>query len=200
VKVLELPGVKYTERMTDAHRQRMIAQCIAGNEEAIEVLVREFEAGVFRLAVSILGDPMEAHEVTQETFLSALRALPTYQEKKSFKAWLYAIALNHSRSHLRKRKVLERLRSTMTTIFRVEVEKQNSPEEAILQSERDAAVWRAIQQLEEPLCIVLLLRYFQQLSIAEISEILSVPQGTIHSRLHTAREILRDWLKQLQGE
>ena len=128
--------------MTEAHPLRLISDCIAGNEDAIEMLVREYEAGVFRLALSILGDSAEANEVVQETFLSALRAA-FYQEKKSFKSWLYTIAVNHSRSHLRKRKVIERLRSTLTAIFRVEVEKQDSPEEAVIQNEKEAAIWRS---------------------------------------------------------
>ena len=123
MKIFPLTRVNPIERMTEAQPLRLISDCIAGNEDAIEMLVREYEAGVFRLALSILGDPAEANEVTQETFLSALRALPSYEEKKSFKAWLYTIAVNHSRSHLRKRKVIERLRSTLTAIFRVDVEK-----------------------------------------------------------------------------
>ena len=178
----------------------MIAECIAGNEDAIEALVREYEAGVFRLALSVVGDPAEAHEVTQESFLSALRALPSYREQKSFKAWLYAIALNHSRSHLRKRKVLERLRSSLTAVFRTETERQVSPEETAIQNEKEAALWRSINQLDERHRIVLVLRYFHELSIAEISEVLSVNEGTIHSRLHSARAKLRDSLKYLYGE
>ena len=164
------------------------------------MLVREYETGVFRLALSILGNEAEANEVTQETFLSALRALPSYQEKKSLKAWLYTIALNHSRSHLRKRKILERLRSTLTSIFRVESEKQVSPEEAVIQSEKEAALWRSLNQLEERHRIVVVLRYFHELSITEISEILAIHEGTVHSRLHSAREKLRDALKHLHGE
>lgn len=188
--------------MTEAHttRPRLIAECIAGNGEAIEALVREYEAGVFRLALSILGDPAEAHEVTQETFLSALRALPSYREQKSFKAWLYTIALNQSRSHLRKRKTLERLRASLTAIFRLETEKQVSPEEAAIQNEKEAALWRSINQLDERHRIVLVLRYFHELSVIEISEVLSVNEGTIHSRLHSARTKLRDSLKHLHGE
>ena len=186
--------------MTEAHLSRLIADCIAGNEEAIEMLVREYETGVFRLALSILGNEAEANEVTQETFLSALCALPSYQEKKSLKAWLYTIALNHSRSHLRKRKILERLRSTLTSIFRVESEKQVSPEEAVIQSEKEAALWRSLNQLEERHRIVVVLRYFHELSITEISEILAIHEGTVHSRLHSAREKLRDALKHLHGE
>ena len=186
--------------MTEAHSMRLIAECIVGNEEAIEMLVREYEAGVFRLALSILGDPAEANEVMQETFLSALRALPTYEEKKSLKAWLYTIALNHSRSHLRKRKILERLRSTLTSIFRVESEKQLSPEEAVIQNEKEAALWRSLNQLDERHRIVVILRYFHELPVTEISEILSVNEGTIHSRLHNAREKLRDSLNHIHGE
>lgn len=183
--------------MTEAHSLRLIAECIAGNEDAIERLVREYEAGVFRLAVSILRDESEAREVTQETFLSALRALPSYKEKQSLKAWLYTIALNHSRSHLRKRKIIERLRTTLTAIFRVDTERQVSPEEAAIQNEKEAIVWHSLNQLDERHRIVVILRYFHELSITEISDILSVNEGTIHSRLHTAREKLRDALKHM---
>ena len=186
--------------MTDAYPRRLIAECIVGNEEAIETLVREYETGVFRLALSILGDQAEAHEVTQETFLSALRALPTYQERQSLKAWLYTIALNHSRSHLRKRKLIEKLRSTLTGIFRVEAQRQISPEEAAIQNEKEAAIWRSLNQLDERHRIVVVLRYFHEFSIAEISEILSVNEGTIHSRLHNAREKLRGALRHLHRE
>ena len=202
MKVSSLSRINSIERMTEVHatRLRLIADCIAGDEDAIEALVREHEAGVFRLALSILDDPAEAHEVTQETFLSALRALPGYQEQKSFKAWLYTIALNQSRSHLRKRKIIERLRQTLTSIFRVETQRQVSPEEAAVQNEREAALWRSINQLDERHRIVLVLRYFHELSIAEISEILSINEGTIHSRLHNAREKLKDSLKHLHGD
>jgi RNA polymerase sigma-70 factor, ECF subfamily len=197
VKILQVSRVNPIERMTEAHSLRLITECITGNEEAIETFVRKYETGVFRLALSILGDQAEAHEVTQETFLSALRALPSYQEKQSLKAWLYTIALNHSRSHLRKQKVIERLRATLAAAFRVEAQKQVSPEEAMVQSEKEAALWNALKQLDERHRTVLVLRYFHEFSIAEISEMLSVKEGTIHSRLHNARERLRDALKHL---
>ena len=200
VRIFPLSRVNPVERMTEAHSMRLIAECIAGNEDAIEILVREHEAGVFRLALSILGDQAEANEVMQETFLSALRALPSYQEKKSFKAWLYTIALNHSRSHLRRQKIIERLRSTLTILFRIESEKQSTPEQAVIQNEKESAIWHSLNQLDDRHRIVVILRYFHELSVSEISEILSVNEGTIHSRLHTAREKLRDSLRPLHGD
>lgn len=186
--------------MTDAHPSWLISECIAGDEAAIEMFVRQYETSIFRLALSIVGDPADANEITQETFIAALRSLPSYQEKQSFKAWLYTIALNHSRSHLRKRKVLERLRTTLTSIFRIETEKQVSPEELVIQSEKETQIWNSLHQLDERHRTVVVLRYFHELSVAEISEILSVNEGTIHSRLHSAREKLRDTLKNWHGE
>ena len=195
-----LSRVNSVERMSEAYPSRLIAECLAGNQSAIETLVREYEAGVFRLALSILGDPAEASEATQETFLSALRALPSYQERSSFKAWLYRIALNHSRSRLRKRRIIERLRATLTSILRVETQKQVLPEDAAIQNEEEVALWQSLNSLDERYRIVVILRYFHELPVAEISEILSVNEGTIHSRLHNAREKLRGALKHLRGE
>ena len=186
--------------MTEAYPSWLISECIAGNEAAIEIFVRQYETGVFRLALSIVGDQAEANEITQETFISALRSLPSYQEKNSFQAWLYTIALNQSRSHLRKWKVLERLKTTLTSIFQVEPQKQVSPEEKVLQNEQETQVWNALNQLDERHRIVVVLRYFHELSIAEISEILLVNEGTIHSRLHNAREKLRNSLKHVHTE
>jgi RNA polymerase sigma-70 factor (ECF subfamily) len=207
VKIFDLARVNSLERMTEAQPSwlmhstaSLVSECIAGNEAAIEMLVRQYETSVFRLALTIVGDQAEANEITQETFIAALRSLPSYEEKKSFKAWLYTIALNHSRSHLRKRKTLERLRAALNSIFRVEAQKQISPEESVIQNDKEAEIWNALNQLDDPFRIVMILRYFHELPISEISEMLSVNEGTIHSRLHTARERLRSALHHSHGE
>ncbi len=200
MKIFNPARVNIIGRMTDAQLSWLIAECIAGNEAAIEMFVHQYEASIFRLALSIVGDQAEANEITQETFIAALRSLPLYQEKQSLKAWLYTIALNHSRSHLRKRKILERLRATLTTIFQVESQKEISPEDAAIQNEKEAQIWNALNQLDERHRTVVVLRYFHELPIAEISEILSINEGTIHSRLYSAREKLRDALKNWHGE
>ncbi|MBI5354442.1 MAG: RNA polymerase sigma factor [Chloroflexi bacterium] len=186
--------------MDSEEPSHLISDCIAGDERAIEMLVRQYEAGVFRLALSILGETSEANEVTQETFIAALKSLKNYQERTSFKAWLYTIALNISRSHLRKRKILERLRTTLTSIFQIDPQKQVLPEDMVIRNESEAAVWNSLNKLDERHRMVVVLRYFHDLSITEISKILSVNEGTIHSRLHTAREKLRSALSHLHGE
>ena len=200
MKIINLASVNYLEGMNTDEPLQLILDCIAGDEQAIELFVRRYETNVFRVALSIVADPIEANEVTQETFIAALKSLRTYQSKSSIKAWLYTIALNTSRSHLRRQKILERLRTTLTGIFRVETQKQSLPEDIVIQSEKEIAIWESLNNLDERHRIVMILRYFHELSVAEISEILSVNEGTVHSRLHTARERLRVALASIHGE
>ena len=201
MKIFNPTRVNPIERMDNAESAWLISECIAGNADAIEMFVRQNEADIFRLALSIVGDQAEANEITQETFLSALRAFRSYQEKNSLKAWLYTIALNLSRTHLRRQKFRERLRAAVTTIFQLEHQPHHaSPEEAIVQNEKEAALWRELNKLDERHRTVVVLRYFHGMSVAEIAEILSINEGTIHSRLHTARERLRGALKSARGE
>lgn len=172
----------------------LVAACIEGDETAVARLIQEHQLGVFRLALSILNDPGEANEATQDTFISALRALNSYRERSTFKAWLYTIALNISRSRLRKRKALERLQHTLTAILRVQSQQPPTLEDVIISNEEDAALWKALERLGEKHRIPIVLRYYHDLSIAEIAEILNIKEGTVHSRLSIAREKLRSEL------
>lgn len=200
MKILTSARINIEERMIAPEPTWLVSECIAGNQAAIEMLVRQFETGIFRLALSIVGDEADANEITQETFIAALRSLKKYQERKSLKAWLYTIALNLSRSHLRKRKVIERLKATVGSIFRVEIQKQASPEEEVARDEKERTVWNELNKLGERHRTVVVLRYFHEMSITEIAEVLSIREGTIHSRLHTARERLKDALQSLNGD
>jgi RNA polymerase sigma-70 factor (ECF subfamily) len=200
MKIFSPASVNLTERMNDLEPSWLVSECIAGNHAAIEILVRQYETGVFKFALSIVGNEADASEIAQETFIAALKSLKTYQEKKTFKAWLYTIALNLSRSHLRKRKIIERLKSTVSGIFRVETQKQATPEDRVIQTEKETAVWDELNKLDERHRTAIVLRYFHELSISEIAEIMSLNEGTVHSRLHTARERLKDALQSLHGE
>lgn len=184
------------DTLTSSH---VIAGCIAGDDSAIERLISEYQPGIFRLTLSVLNDPVEANEATQDTFIAALGALKTYRENSTLKAWLYTIGLNVSRNRLRKRKTLQRLNNTLQSIFRIQSQKMASPEEDIIQNEKDAALWKALNQLGEKHRIPLVLRYFHNLSVAEIAEVMNINEGTIHSRLHIGRERLRVELEKQSG-
>lgn len=192
--------VNYTANMNTAESFGLISRCLAGDEQAIESFVRQHETGVFRLAYSILGEPHEAAEVTQETFIAAIKALPTYQDQSSVRAWLYKIALNTSRSRLRKQKVLEKLKNSLASIVRTDWRKQASPEEQTIQNEQERIIWMCLNDLDEKHRIVITLRYFQELATKEIADVLGISEGTVHSRLYTARERLRAALTGLQRD
>jgi RNA polymerase sigma-70 factor (ECF subfamily) len=170
---------------------QLVTCCRLGNEIAVERLVNYYKDGVFRLALSVLDDAAEASEATQDAFIAALGALETYRDGSSFKSWLYTIALNTSRSRLRKRKTLAALSNTLQAIFRVQSQKDPSPEDILIQNEQDAQVWEALNQLGEKHRLPMILRYYHELSMAEIAEILRINEGTVRSRIHTAQEKLR---------
>lgn len=181
----------------------LIANCIKGDETAITQLVEEYQLDVFRLALSILNDPGEANEVAQDTFIAALKSLKSLRESSTLKAWLYTIALNISRSRLRKRKALERLQHTLTSLFKVQFQSSPNPEDAVIDDEEDAIVWQAIENLGEKHRIPIVLRYYHEMSVAEIAEIMNLKVGTVHSRLSIGREKLRsqlDGLRKSAGE
>jgi RNA polymerase sigma-70 factor (ECF subfamily) len=173
---------------------RLINLCRAGDEGAVETLVSQYQKSTFRLALSILEDPCEAEEAAQDALLAALGALDSYRGDASFNTWLHTITVNVCRSRLRKRQAWERLKNTILTIFRTGGEALPPPEETAIQNEAQAALWRAIHTLDEKHRLPIILRYYHDYSIAEIAQILSVNEGTIHSRLSIARDRLHSLL------
>ena len=175
---------------------RMIERCRAGDAAAVERFVRTYQQDLYRLALSILDDSSEAEDATQETLLSALRAIGSFHAASSLKTWLYSIAVNVCRTRLQQLKRRERLTQILGGILRIHSARLPLVEEDAIRKESDEALWRAIHSLKEKHRIPLVLRYYHDLSVAEIATILQIPEGTVHSRLNTARRQLHDVLKE----
>jgi RNA polymerase sigma-70 factor (ECF subfamily) len=169
----------------------LIIRCQAGEADAIQDLVGEHQAAVFRLALSILDDAAEADEVTQEAFLAALRRLGSYRGDSTFTTWLYQITVNACRTRLRKRQATERIFHALQSIFRFADANITQPEEIVIQREANSIVWKAVSELGEKHRLPVILYYYQNLSVSEIAGVLSLREGTVLSRLYTARERLR---------
>lgn len=146
---------------------------------------------VYRLALSILDDAAEADEAAQDALLAALRAFDSYRGEATFSTWLYTITLNVCRARLRKRQTAERLLRTLKTIFWPLADKPRLPEEDAILNERAADVWQAVNELDERHRLPVILRYYHDFSTDEIARMLTLNEGTVRSRLHTAREQLR---------
>jgi RNA polymerase sigma-70 factor, ECF subfamily len=170
-----------------------LAKCREGEPLAIERLVQTHQAEVYRLALSILDDPDEADDATQEVFVAALRSLDSFRGDASLKTWLFSITINLCRSRLQRGKSRTRLRQILQSLFRNE---QAQPESEAIQHEADSELWRAVHTLDEKYRIPVILRYYHDLPVADIAEMLRIPVGTVHSRLNHARGRLRARLKE----
>jgi RNA polymerase sigma-70 factor, ECF subfamily len=170
-----------------------LARCREGDSLAIERLVQTHQADVYRLALSILEDADEADDATQEVFVAALRSLDSFRGAASLKTWLFSITVNVCRNRLSRHKSRGRLQQILQNLFSQE---QAHPEKEAVQNEADAALWQAIHALDDKHRIPIILRYYQDLPVAEIASILGIPSGTVHSRLNHAREQLRALLKE----
>ncbi len=175
---------------------QLIERCRAGDAPAIEALVRAHEQAVYRLALSLLDDPAEADEATQDSFVAALRALKTYRSQAAFTTWLYAITLNVCRARLRRRRTWGRLMNSLRALLRVGGDAPADPEAVVIQNEADTELWNAVTELDEKHRLPIILRYYQGFSTAETAQVLGISEGTVHSRLFTARERLRAHLKE----
>ena len=162
---------------------------------AAEMFFRAHQQSVYRLALSILDDPAEAEEAAQDALIAAIDALESYRGDSAFTTWLYAITLNTCRSRLRKRRSRDNLMQVLRLIFHIGGEMAAHPEEAAIKNEADEAVLRAVNSLDQKHRLPVILRYYNDLSTAEIAELLGISEGTVHSRLFTARERLRVMLK-----
>ena len=148
-------------------------------------VVRLYERPVWALLAAAVGDEETARDLTQETFLRAFRGYEKFRGESALFTWLYAIARNVIRRHRRR----ERVRRLFLARLAGEKERARAPEEG------DRDVWREVRNLPEPFREVVLLYYFADRSVAQIAETLSLPEGTVKSRLARGRKILAGRLR-----
>lgn len=173
---------------------RFIELCRVGDASAIESFVQTYQRDLYRLALSILDDSTEAEEATQDSLLAALRSLDSFRGNASLKTWLYSITINVCRTRLQRSRRRDRLAHMLGAFLRVR--STPSAEEDTIRKESDQALWRMIHTMDAKHRIPIVLRYYHDLSVAEIANILQIPEGTVHSRLNTARRQLHEVLKE----
>jgi len=169
--------------VTETQQIRLARQ---GNQAAWEALIRAHQEPVFRLAYLLLGDPDEAEDITQETFLRAYKALRRFDTERPLRPWLLRIASNLA--HNRHRSI-GRYLATLTHFAQRDPEKL-SP--TTIQPDDDSQLlWQAVKKLTMPFQEAIYLRYFLDMSEIEMAGTLDVPAGTIKSRLHRGLSKLR---------
>jgi len=165
----------------------LISRARDGDQDAFRQLVERYQGAVYNLAYRMLGDPGDAEDAAQEIFVRIYRQLGRYDPARKFSTWVLAIATNFCIDQLRRRRMQL---VPLENIIPWARAREAGPEgEAITQEERDE-VQRLITQLPEKYRAPLVLRYFEELSCAEIAEVLGMPEGTVKTQIHRARKAL----------
>jgi RNA polymerase sigma-70 factor (ECF subfamily) len=160
----------------------------------IDELVVQYYDTLTHLATSVLGDAAEAQDAAQETLIVAANALHRYRGESSLKTWLFAIALNVCRKHLRRRRTRTLLRGMLEKLHLTSPHAPDA-EQALDQSLASQALWAAVNALSDTYRLPILLRYLHGLPVREIAHMLNTSESAIHVRLHHARRTLHERLR-----
>ena len=177
----------------------LLAALRAGDKAAFAELVAAYSARIYNVALKLLGDPIEAEDALQETFLSAYRAIDRFEGRSSLGTWLYRIATNASLMRLRKRREALSLDEPVeledgASVSRQLVDWSHVPEDVLLSAEVRQIMDAAIAELPDTLRATFVLRDIESLSGAETAEVLGISLAAMKSRLHRARLFLRERL------
>ncbi len=157
----------------------LVMDCQRGSVKAMEILVSRWQKRLWRYAYNLTGDTEAAWDITQESWLGIIKGLRKLQDPASFRAWAYRITTNKSIDWIRKNRVAKKVGLD-------EVQNHQHKEE------KDDGLKELLEKLDTRKRVVLNLRYFEQLSIPEIGIALKIPKGTVKSRLHSARNELKE--------
>jgi RNA polymerase sigma-70 factor (ECF subfamily) len=192
--------------MGDEKALALIERVKNGEAAAFEEFLRESQDRIVNAIYRMVGDWEAALDLAQVTFLKAYKGIGKFEGKSRLYTWLYRIAVNTVLSNRRKRSTREDART-------VSLDREGpsgegglrdalpaggaSPGEAAMERERAGLVTRAIGELDEEFRVVVVLKDIESLSYDEIAEVLSCPRGTVKSRLHRARLVLKEKLKDI---
>jgi RNA polymerase sigma-70 factor, ECF subfamily len=177
--------------------RQLIASILNGETHLFHELIRPYERSVYLMALSFLHNEADAEDVVQEAFLKAYRHLSTFRGESRFSTWLLSIALNEARSRLRR-----------TRTARTESLEQSSgeegypspawlrdwreiPSEALQRMEIRRLLYEAVDTLPPIYREIFLLRDVEELSVAEVAELLQITEVMVKVRLHRARTMLQ---------
>ena len=170
------------DNLSNIENQLLVMAAQDGNSAALEKLVYLWQKKLWQYVFRLTNDVHASWDITQQCWLEIIKGLKKLHNPTSFKAWAYRIATNRT---------IDWLKDKNKSHINLE-----SLEVDCSQKDNDLQAKELVQRLKNDSRVILSLYYFEQLSISEISIALSIPQGTVKSRLFTAREEL----KQLWGK
>lgn len=172
-----------------------------GNRDAFQDLVEMYKIPVYNICLRMVSIPQEAEDLAQETFIRAYINIDTYETCRKFSTWLFRIATNLSIDYLRKKKPDTSLDAEISgtdgfTLGQQVAAQDPLPEQQLVTLETQVFVQEAIMELPIKYRSAIILKYIQDLSLKEMSEILEIPVPTVKTRIHRGREQLKQVLHQ----
>lgn len=183
--------------------QQLVERVQRGDKAAFDLLVIKYQRKLGRLISRFVRDPAEAEDVTQEAFIKAYRALPSFRGESAFYTWLYRIGINTAKNYL----LANKRRAPTSTPFDAEesesfeeaslLREVNTPENELMSKQVVDVVQKSLQELPDDLRTALTLREIEGLSYEEIAGVMNCPVGTVRSRIFRARETVATNLRPL---
>lgn len=155
------------------------------SKDEAEEIYRDYSNYIFRVALFLTKSKVLADDITQETFIKVFRKYYTFDSSKPLKPWIYKIALNVTRNTLRNQKWLKFVAETPDR------ECVNFVDSNVLQNEAMKELWEQVNRLNFKSKQIIVLHFYSEMKLTEISMVLGVPLGTCKSRLNTALNSLR---------
>jgi RNA polymerase sigma-70 factor (ECF subfamily) len=183
----------------DAALVRRVKQ---GERSAFDLLVAKYQHRILNLIMRYVKDPSEAMDVSQEAFIKAYNAMPSFRGDSAFYTWLYRIAINTAKKYLvaaRRRPASLEFDITETEAFEpfANLRDGDTPEHLLLTEEISSTIEKAIADLPDELRTAILLREVDGMTYEEIAQSMDCPVGTVRSRIFRAREAIDKRLRPL---
>jgi RNA polymerase sigma-70 factor (ECF subfamily) len=197
------------DRAEPASDEQLLADSLAGDAGAFRTLVDRYSQEVYQFVARFTRNAAAADDVVQETFLQVYQAAGSFDPDRSFRPWLFAIAANKARDYLRssarKREVALSAGSAsgegdQITLLDFLSNEALPPSELLEADEQRAMVREIVSRMPDNLREVLVLGYYHHFAYKEIAEVLSVPLGTVKSRLHAAVSYFAEAYKRMLKE
>jgi RNA polymerase sigma-70 factor (ECF subfamily) len=185
----------------------LIERCRRGETQAFGLLVAKYQDRIFNLIWRMCPRQADAEELAQEVFLKAMEKLDQFRGHSQFYTWLFRIAANHVLSYRRREGRIRFVpraeaadcdeRAGAVPAAALAQHRDPPPEAGAMASETSARVAEALETLDEEHRLIVVLRDVEDMDYAEIAAVLDLPLGTVKSRLHRARTLLKERLSDL---
>lgn len=193
-----MPRIEST--LTGSEDERSMAQRVAaGDRTQFEKLMRRYNQRLYRLARATLRDDAEAEDALQEAYLAAYRSMGRFRGEASLSTWLSRLVLNECLGRLRRSARRQRVMPIVSSALEINAVAggdSDQPERIVARRDLRSFLESKLDELPESFRLVFVLRSVEEMSVRETARTLGIAEGTVRTRYHRARTLLREALEQ----